>query len=38
MAKTAFTVDIHGKAPKSGKPYCVAIRADMDGLPIKVNN
>jgi len=37
-AQTGLIVDITGTAPASGKPFCVALRADMDGLPIKENN
>ena len=36
VAKTGLIVDIKGKAEPSGKPYIIALRADMDGLPIKV--
>lgn len=38
VAKTGLIVDIYGKAPASGKPFAIAIRADMDGLPIKEEN
>jgi len=37
-AKTGIIVDIKGKAPASGKPFCIAFRADMDALPIKEEN
>jgi len=37
-AQTGLIVDITGTAPASGKPFCVALRADMDGLPIKEVN
>lgn len=38
VAKTGLIVDIYGKAPASGSPFRIAMRADMDGLPIKENN
>jgi amidohydrolase len=38
VAKTGLIVDIIGKAKASGKPFCVAFRADMDALPIKVTH
>jgi len=38
VASTGLVVDIKGTAPPSGKPYCIAIRADMDALPIKEQN
>jgi len=38
VAQTGLIVDITGTAPASGKPFCVALRADMDGLPIKEDN
>jgi metal-dependent amidase/aminoacylase/carboxypeptidase family protein len=34
---TGIIVDIQGQGPPSGKPFRVAFRADMDGLPIKVS-
>ncbi len=37
-AKTGLIVDIKGKGPASGKPFCMALRADMDALPIKEIN
>lgn len=36
VAKTGFIVDIKGKAPESGNPFCIALRTDLDALPIKV--
>ena len=36
VASTGIIVDIQGKAPPSGKPFRIALRADMDALPIKV--
>lgn len=36
VAKTGFTVDIKGKGPESGNPFCIALRTDLDALPIKV--
>jgi len=38
VAQTGLIIDINGTAPASGKPFCVALRADMDGLPIKEVN
>jgi len=38
VAQTGILVDIKGTAPPSGKPFCIALRADMDGLPIKEEN
>jgi len=38
VAITGLVVDIEGTAPPSGKPLCIALRADMDGLPIKEEN
>jgi len=35
VARTGIIVDIYGKGQPSGKPFCIAIRADMDGLPIQ---
>jgi len=37
VAKTGIIVDIQGQGPESGKPFRIALRADMDALPIKVN-
>jgi len=36
VASTGIIVDIQGKASPSGKPFRIALRADMDALPIKV--
>ncbi len=36
VASTGIIVDIQGKAQPSGKPFRIALRADMDALPIKV--
>lgn len=36
VAKTGIIVDIQGQGAPSGKPFRVALRADMDALPIKV--
>lgn len=36
VSLTGIIVDIQGRAPPSGKPFRVALRADMDALPIKV--
>ena len=36
VALTGIVVDIQGKAPPSGKPFRIALRADMDALPIQV--
>lgn len=36
VAKTGLYVDITGEAEPKGESYCVAIRADMDALPMKV--
>lgn len=38
VAKTGLIVDINGTAAPSGKPFCVALRADMDAIPIKEQN
>ena len=38
VAKTGLVIDINGKAAPSGSPMVVALRADMDGLPIKEKN
>jgi len=38
VAITGLVVDIEGTGTPSGKPFCVALRADMDGLPIKEEN
>ncbi len=38
VAQTGLLVDIIGTANPSGKPFCMALRADMDGLPIKEDN
>lgn len=35
---TGFTVDIKGKGPESATPKCIAIRADLDGLPMEEHN
>lgn len=37
VAKTGIIVDIQGQGPPSNKPFIIALRADMDGLPIKVS-
>ena len=38
-AKTGLTVDIHGTAKKQlGSVNAIALRADMDALPIPENN
>lgn len=36
VAITGLIVDIPGKGKQFGKPKCIALRADMDALPIKV--
>ncbi len=36
VSLTGIIVDIQGKAAPSGKPFRIALRADMDALPIKV--
>ncbi len=36
IAKTGLVVDLKGQGKESGKPFCVALRADMDALPIRV--
>jgi len=38
MAKTGIVANLTGKAPKSGKPKIIALRADMDALPMKEDN
>lgn len=37
-AKTGLVVDIQGQLPSEEKPFRIAIRADMDALPIKEKN
>jgi hypothetical protein len=34
LEPTALYVDLRGKGKPSGKPICVAFRADMDALTI----
>ena len=36
VAVTGIIVDIQGTGKPSNKPFRVALRADMDGLPMKV--
>jgi metal-dependent amidase/aminoacylase/carboxypeptidase family protein len=36
VAKTGYIVDINGTGPESGKSFCIALRTDLDALPIKV--
>ena len=35
FASTGFTVDVSGTGPVSGEPKVIALRTDMDGLPIE---
>jgi len=35
LEPTALYVDLRGKAEASGKPRCIAFRADMDALHMK---
>lgn len=34
LPPTALYVDLRGRGLPSGKPKCVALRADMDALPM----
>lgn len=38
LEPTALFVDLKGKGPASGKPRCIAFRADMDALHMKEAN
>lgn len=38
LKPTALIVNLKGKAAPSGKPMCVAFRADMDALTMNENN
>jgi len=38
IAKTGIVVDVKGKGPSSGNSKTIAIRADMDALPMKEDN
>ena len=37
-AGTGLIVDIKGKGEPKGKDFCIALRADIDALPMKENN
>ena len=37
-AGTGLYVDIKGKGPVKGKNFCIALRADIDALPMKEKN
>lgn len=37
VALTGIIIDVQGKGAPSGKPFRIALRADMDALPIKVS-
>jgi metal-dependent amidase/aminoacylase/carboxypeptidase family protein len=38
VAKTGLIVTIKGKAKSEGNPFCIALRADTDALPMEENN
>jgi metal-dependent amidase/aminoacylase/carboxypeptidase family protein len=38
IAKTGLIINIKGKAKEKGDNFILALRADMDALPMKENN
>ena len=38
IAKTGLFLDLKGKAEPQGNNYCIALRADIDALPMSENN
>jgi metal-dependent amidase/aminoacylase/carboxypeptidase family protein len=37
-AGTGLIVDLKGKGKPKNSPFCIALRADIDALPMKENN